>query len=80
MAHEAFERPWFVMDGEPIDDGLAGFVHADQVHFGAFATELENDHVERLDTGDVPDMGVRDVDGDLFERFFEVEGVCEILG
>ena len=80
VAHQAFERAGLVVDGQPVDDGLAGLVQADDLDLGAVAAELQHDRVERGDAGDVPDMRAADVDDDPLQRLLEVEGGSEVLG
>ena len=62
MAHQAFERAGLVVDRQPVDDGLARLVEADDLDLRAFAPELQHHLVERRDAGDVPDVGAADVD------------------
>lgn len=72
-----FEHPLqgvgFVVDGEPINDGRAGFVKADDFDLGSFAAEFQHHFVERTHGGEIPEMRVAHVDAHLGDRLLEIE-------
>src|SRR5690554_5001417 len=68
-----------VVNGVPVDHGRTGFVHANDINGGGVAAEFKNDLVERLDAGDIPEVGSAYVNGDVIHRFVEVERRDETL-
>lgn len=80
MAKEFVESAGFVVDGEAVDEGGAGVVETLKDNFGAFAAEFEDDFVEGSDGGDVPDVGLADINDHFVEHFAEVEGLGEAAG
>ena len=50
MAHQAFKCAGLVVDGQFIDDCLAGFIEADQFDLGPFTAEFEHDHIKGRNT------------------------------
>lgn len=43
--------------GDFEDEGLAGFVHATEFYFSAFAAEFQHYTVKRVDRGQIPEVG-----------------------
>ena len=80
VAEHLFERARFVVDGELVHDGGARLVEADDLDGDALAAEFQHGGIDRADTGQVPDMGVDDIDADALELFLEVEGGEKVLG
>ena len=56
MAHQTLDGAGFVMDGQLVDNGLAGLVEADNFDLGTLTPELQHHGIQRRDAGDVPDM------------------------
>jgi hypothetical protein len=49
-----FDLFGLVVNAEAVNDGGAGFVHADELDLRAFAAEFEHHLVQRGDGADVP--------------------------
>ena len=73
MSEQAFKRTGFVMNRELINDSLAGLVETDDFNLGTFATKFQHDHIQRGDAGNIPDMRVRDVDDNVFQRLLKIK-------
>ena len=69
-----------VVHGEAVEHMGACLVDANDSDIDALPAVFEDDLVERADGGDVPQMGLRDVDRDLAQRLAEIEGGDEALG
>lgn len=69
-----------VVQSEAVEHVRARLVDAGDRDVDALAAVFEDDLVERADGGDVPQMGLRDVDRDLAQRLAEIEGGDEALG
>lgn len=67
----------FVLDAVAVNQGRAGFVHADDIDDGTFSLELEQNLVKRMYRCDVPKICLSHVNRDAIKRFLEVEGIDE---
>ncbi|MOA61554.1 hypothetical protein D3C78_1867320 [compost metagenome] len=68
------------MHGQLVHDGGAGLVQPHDLDRDARTAEFQHHLVDGIDAGQVPDMGVRQVNADMAQRFGKVEGVEKILG
>jgi hypothetical protein len=65
---------------QSVHQRLACFVHADDLHGSAMMAELQHDSIQRVDPGDVPEMGGMHVDHYRLQLLTKVEGIVEGLG
>ena len=79
VAHKLVDGTGFVMHPKAVDDCRAGFIKTEHFNLSAFAAELDYDLIQRCDGGDVPEMRLRQIDGDLVERFLEVKNAGELI-
>lgn len=67
MAHELVDGAGLVMHAEAVNDCCAGFIETEHFNLSSFASELDYDLIQRCDGGDIPEMRLCDIDGDLVE-------------
>ena len=80
MSGELVHRTGFIMCAESVDDGLARRVQADELDRSAFPAEFYHHFVEGVDSGEIPEMGERDIDANLLNHFAEIKRVGEGIG
>ncbi|SAQ51728.1 Uncharacterised protein [Klebsiella oxytoca] len=68
------------MHSEAVNEGAGRVIHTLDLHFRAFATELDNHPVQRAHGGDIPEVGVRYVNHHALHRFTEVEVAHKAIG
>ena len=79
-AHQFFNFFGLIVDAETVDNGGACLVHADELNFGSFPTELDHYPIQRTDGGDIPKMGMTQIDDHLLQHLFEIEVLAKALG
>lgn len=79
MSGRGVGRVGLVMNGQPVDDRLAGLVEADQFDFSAPTAKLQHDGIQRRHAGNISDMRLADIDHHPVEELAEIEGLGEIL-
>ena len=70
----------FIVDAEAVDDGGAGFVHAEQFDRCAFTAELHHYLVQGAHGRDVPEMGVSQIDDHFVQNFGKIEALAKAHG
>ena len=70
----------FVVGGQPQDKRLAGLVQAYDIDLRPLAAKLQDDTVERVNGGQVPEVCLGDVDANGLDDLPEVEGLGEGAG
>lgn len=80
VVEKPVEGAWLAMNGQSIDEGGAGFIQAQDLDVGAGPAKFEDDFIESIHGGEVPEVGVTDIDDHMGGWFFQVKAGDEFRG